>query len=87
MHNLEIDEKNLSIAEEGWIDLIKGKETVGSNSVVFAATEFIKRGGAFMIYRDGTGIIRRFDRVNEFEAYMSNINEQRKLDGIEPLSS
>ena len=65
-----------------WTDLTISKSTVAFSSVTSTVIETLKRGGAFMIYRDDVGIMRRFDRLSEFETYMSEIDDQRKRLGL-----
>lgn len=83
--SIEFDDKNLLIVEEVWNDLKKEKGTVAFSSVISTVTETLKRDGAFMIYDDNNGIKRRFDRLSEFEAYISEINDQRKQEGLETV--
>lgn len=82
---VEFDDPNLLIAEVVWNDLRTGKSTVALSSVRSTALETLKRGGAFMIYRNDIGIMRRFDRLSEFETYLSEIDDQRKRLGLETL--
>lgn len=82
---IEFDDKNLFIAEEVWNDLRKEKGSVAFSSVRSTVTETLKRNGAFMIYDHNTSIKRRFDRLSEFEAYMSEVNDQRKQQGLETI--
>ena len=83
---IEFADKNLFIAEEVWNDLRKSEGTTAFFSVRSTVAETLKRDGAFMIYSHDGGIKRRFDRVSEFETYMSDINDERKGEGLELIA-
>jgi hypothetical protein len=83
---VEFNDRNLFIAADVWNDLIVGKSTVALSTVSSTAIAILQRDGAFIIDGKDKGILRRFDRLSEFQTHLSEINEQRKLLGIEPFS-
>jgi hypothetical protein len=79
------DEKNLLIEADVWSDLENGKGTVAFASVIAAADSAITRGGAFMIHRAGGDVLRHIHRPSEFAEFVSEVNERRVGNGLEPV--
>lgn len=84
---VEFKENQLWIDEDVWNDLRGGTETAVFSNVVAAVGQTMKRGGAFIIHREDTGVMRRFDRISEFEEFVRGINETRIQLGLEPVAS
>lgn len=84
--NLEFEDKNLFITDETWNDLTKERSVVAFSSVISTAVDTIKRNGAFMIYKDNGEIKRRFDRLHEFEEFVTETNDQRKQKGLDTIN-
>ncbi|MGQ7935486.1 hypothetical protein [Paraburkholderia sp. D1E] len=71
------DEKNLMVAEDVWTELKKGNEVTFS-SIKSTVADTLARGGAFIIHDIEGNVMRRFDRLSEFESHVRDIDGQRK---------
>ncbi|RAA14837.1 hypothetical protein [Ralstonia pseudosolanacearum] len=83
---VEIDDKDLWIDEETWGDVKLGKGTAALANVGSTAAGVIKRGGAFIVFHEERGVIRRFDRLSDFKDDLHEINEKRKQLGLDPVN-
>lgn len=84
---VEVQENQILIHEDTWNDLLGAKETATFSSVILTADATIRRGGAFVIYREDPGVMRHFHRISEFEEFVRDINQTRIQLGLEPVAS
>lgn len=80
------DDSVLFVSREVWSNLTSDPSVVGFASVVAAATEAIKRQGAFAIDGGTAGILRRIDRAYEFSQFVQEVDEHRGELGLQRLS-
>lgn len=67
---------NLEIKLENWQDLNNGKHATALRSICAGAKEIVKAGGAFTIYQEEKGVIRKVDRLSEFNELMTELGIQ-----------
>ncbi|CAD0313572.1 hypothetical protein [Xanthomonas hortorum] len=67
---LIVDDRNASINEDTWQDLIKAPD-FSFNTVAKVVVEHVRSGGSFSIISIEDVVMRRFDRVAELESFLA----------------
>jgi hypothetical protein len=79
------ENRNLLLNADEWDHLISGGNSPALTSVSAAIVGTLRDGGAVMIDKRNVGIMKRMDSVPEFDAYLSDINDIRKLENLDPI--
>lgn len=74
---LIVDDKNASINEDTWQDLIKAPD-FSFNTVSKVVVEHVRSGGSFSITSIDDEVMRRFDRVAELESFLAETKLKRE---------
>lgn len=78
----EFEGNNLWMTEEAWFDLTNAESPFSLSTVKSIIIFTLERKGAFIIHKDDVGIMRRFDRASEFEAFMNEVEDKRRQKGL-----
>lgn len=82
---LQVDDKNLSITEETWQDLISGSNSVAYSSVKELVISTLMRDGTFTIYRGksyDSSVINHIHRLEDGHILFDSVDQQRAKSGL-----
>ena len=71
------DDSKLFVSLECWSDLVGDRSLIGLAGLVAHAREVIRLNGAFIIDGGDAGILRRIDRMPEFDHLIEGVNQVR----------